>query len=207
MRYSLYPIVAPSRILELGAARPARSAEPNEKHKTVSIKRLINSEEKQVLNPRTASAKAMTIGFGTLAAVLVALVMPAQAHGSSGSSIIETIGISTAVGTVIGASTLPFYEEPGEHARNLYFGAAIGAGVGLGILIHRWISGPSDDGRREVRSTGDKNRRETQLSNVDSSLTGTERPGWSRVASGSSPIRATVPRSPAFWMPVVSLHL
>ena len=54
------------------------------------------------------------------------------------------MGISIAVGTVLGASTLPFYEQPSDHYSNMLIGAAAGAAVGLGILIYEWVrKGPT----------------------------------------------------------------
>jgi hypothetical protein len=77
--------------------------------------------------------------FGTLpiVAALLALTLP---QGALAGSIIETIGVSTAVGTVLGASTLPFYEHPENNTKNIGYGALAGAGVGLGILIYQWIN-------------------------------------------------------------------
>ena len=73
------------------------------------------------------------------------LSAPRMARAQSGDHTLETIGISTAVGTVLGASTLPFYDQPGTHLLNLVFGAAAGAVVGLGVVVHREISGGSAD--------------------------------------------------------------
>jgi hypothetical protein len=56
-----------------------------------------------------------------------------QASSASAASFLETFGLSVAGGTVLGASTLPFYEQPGDHSANLAWGAAIGAAVGLGV--------------------------------------------------------------------------
>ena len=60
--------------------------------------------------------------------------------GSTTGYIFETLGVSTAVGAVLGASTLPFYEVPGDHLVNLSYGALAGLGVGIGILIAEWVS-------------------------------------------------------------------
>lgn len=66
---------------------------------------------------------------------------PREARADSGYSFLEAMGISIAVGTVLGASTLPFYEQPGRHVTNLAYGAAIGAIVGIGAYIFGSISG------------------------------------------------------------------
>ncbi|MFL5814849.1 MAG: hypothetical protein ACJ763_14840 [Bdellovibrionia bacterium] len=56
----------------------------------------------------------------------------------------ETIGISTAMGTVLGASTLPFYDQPGKHLMNVVYGASAGAVVGVGVGLYQWLSGRSN---------------------------------------------------------------
>jgi len=53
-----------------------------------------------------------------------------SAHAAS---FLETFGLSGVGGTVLGASTLPFYRQPGDHSVNLAWGAAVGAVVGLGV--------------------------------------------------------------------------
>ena len=47
----------------------------------------------------------------------------------------ETLGTAGAVGTVFGASTLPFYSQPGTHLMNLAYGAAAGLVVGTGFWL------------------------------------------------------------------------
>jgi hypothetical protein len=44
-----------------------------------------------------------------------------------------TVVISSGVGAALGLSTLPFYEESGEHTKNIWIGAAVGAVVGVGF--------------------------------------------------------------------------
>lgn len=55
------------------------------------------------------------------------------------------MGVSIAVGTVLGASTLSFYEEPGDHIVNLAYGAGIGAVAGMGFLLYKAFSGQSSN--------------------------------------------------------------
>lgn len=69
--------------------------------------------------------------IGILGAVLLG---PQESRARSG--FFETIGVSTAVGIVLGASTLPFYEHPFSHSKNMTIGAAIGAAFGLGYLAY-----------------------------------------------------------------------
>ncbi len=61
-------------------------------------------------------------------------------------SIIETMGVSIAVGAVLGASTLPFYDQPGQHASNIAYGASLGAAVGIGLLIYGYTNKDSESG-------------------------------------------------------------
>ena len=74
-------------------------------------------------------------------AILMSLSGPREARADSGYTFLEAMGISVAVGTVLGASTLPFYEQPGRHVTNLAVGAAIGAIVGLGAVVFGATSG------------------------------------------------------------------
>jgi|GEM_PF-2500231 len=70
--------------------------------------------------------------LGLLGALLTA---PRYARANSGNNFLETIGLSIAVGTVLGASTLPFYDSPGSHVSNLAYGASAGAVVGVGVWL------------------------------------------------------------------------
>ncbi len=79
----------------------------------------------------------------TLLGVLVLVTTVAPQEGRANSGFIETIGISTAVGTVLGASTLPFYSEPADHMVNLAIGAGAGLVTGLGIWLFGRIGGTS----------------------------------------------------------------
>ena len=66
-----------------------------------------------------------------------------QANAGSG-QFLETIGVSTAMGTLLGASTLPFYSSPGDHTGNIGVGLALGAVVGVGIWICTLVWGKED---------------------------------------------------------------
>ena len=108
----------------------------------------------------------------------VLLLAPRDARANSGKSFLETIGISIAMGTVLGASTLPFYDQPGKHLSNLAYGAAAGAGAGLIYAIYT-----------AGRSTSD------QTSSGDSS----------QFPVADVPVLPNT--GPRFWMPLVSLNL
>lgn len=88
-----------------------------------------------------------------LGAVLSA---PRDARASTGNSFLESIGIGIAVGTVLGASTLPFYSQPGTQLINLAYGASAGAVVGLGAFLYELAKG-SNQGNSNGRPSDDDN--------------------------------------------------
>lgn len=80
---------------------------------------------------------------------------PVSRAASIGSAAI-TVGVATAAGAVLGASTLPFYGEPGKHTKNIFYGAAIGAVAGVILAAYSGVKegAPEEDGaslRRELR--------------------------------------------------------
>ena len=79
--------------------------------------------------------------------LLVATLLPAPrlARADSGDTFLETLGIGIAVGTVLGASTLPFTDQPGKNLVNVAYGAGAGAIVALGVAVYGWL-GPSRGG-------------------------------------------------------------
>jgi hypothetical protein len=56
-----------------------------------------------------------------------------------------TVGVSTAAGAALGASTLPFYGEPGKHTKNIFYGAALGAVVGVLLSAYAGVKGSDED--------------------------------------------------------------
>lgn len=123
------------------------------------------------------------------------LSVPRLARANSGHIILETIGISVAVGTVLGASTLPFYDQPGKNLINLAYGASAGAVAGIGILAYEWIAGSGQDEYSDLRSRRLDN---VHHLNFDSGPAIT-RNDYSAPRSGS-----VYPAQ--FWTPVVSLN-
>jgi len=47
---------------------------------------------------------------------------------------ISLVGATAAGGALLGASTLSFVEEPGDHLKNILVGAAIGVIIGVGMV-------------------------------------------------------------------------
>ncbi|MGE4233598.1 MAG: hypothetical protein AB7F43_09745 [Bacteriovoracia bacterium] len=58
---------------------------------------------------------------------------------------LQTVGISTAVGTVLGVSTMAFYDAPFAHFENALIGAGAGLVVGLGIVTYTWAQQSEED--------------------------------------------------------------
>ncbi len=50
-----------------------------------------------------------------------------------------TISVSTISGAILGASTLPFYEDSGAHTKNIFYGAALGAVAGVLISAYSGV--------------------------------------------------------------------
>jgi hypothetical protein len=130
-----------------------------------------------------------------LGLLLASLSAPRIARANSGSSFLEAVGISIAVGTVLGASTLPFYEDPGVHLSNLGYGAGAGAVFGLGVWIYGFFS---DEGGESALLAPPASSR--LLSRAGNSET---RPLVDRTGSRGF-VRQSYPSATA-WMPLVSL--
>ncbi len=81
--------------------------------------------------------------LGLMGAVLSEPRLACANSVNSGNNFLETIGISVAVGTVLGASTLPFYSQPGKHVINLAYGASLGAVAGVSTGLYGLIAGAS----------------------------------------------------------------
>lgn len=132
-----------------------------------------------------------------LSLVIFMLSIPRVAHARSGKIVLETIGTGVAVGSVLGASTLPFYDQPGLHLNNLAYGAAAGAVVGLGVSLYRLL----------LRSPVD-NESAHSISNSPIQTSEPVRDGFSASASamtGAGPKSAPNRPTPAVWTPLVSL--
>jgi hypothetical protein len=112
-----------------------------------------------------------------LGLLLALLAAPRDARANSGNSFLETIGIGIAVGTVLGASTLPFYTQPGKHVENLAYGAAAGVVAGLVYAVAAGRS--SDDQASALDPVGDP---------------------------GLQPVAYLPNSSPRIWTPLVSLN-
>ena len=139
------------------------------------------------------------ISLPVLGLLMATASAPRLAHAKSGNSFFETIGISIAVGTVLGASTLPFYDQPGKHVWNLGYGAGAGLAVGLGAFIYGWFTGPSQE---DLEMSGSLN---PSLRYEPSALSRTRfRTSSSARTNIASRGEVLLPSTQA-WMPLVSL--
>lgn len=68
----------------------------------------------------------------------------AEASYGLGDSL-ETVGIATGIGTVLGLSTIAFYDKPTSHMSNALAGAGAGLLVGLGVAAYTMATSPEDD--------------------------------------------------------------
>jgi hypothetical protein len=55
-----------------------------------------------------------------------------------------TVSVGTVSGAVLGASTLPFYEDSGAHTKNIFYGAAIGAVIGVFVAAYAGVQEGQD---------------------------------------------------------------
>lgn len=145
----------------------------------------------------------------------VSLSAPRLARASTGQIFLETMGISIAVGTVLGASTLPFYDQPETHLWNLAYGASAGVVAGLGVFVYQLVAGSGQDDYGQAR---DINPASHSRRNHLASVTTLDLAGRGRAARASWPAGPAIaqgdyvaPRSrspyPAqFWTPLVSLN-
>ena len=138
-------------------------------------------------HPRSLKLTGSALGLLFIALLAVA---PREARAKSGETFLETIGIGIAVGTVLGASTLPFYDQPGDHLANMAYGAAAGTVAALGIEIYGWLSG----------SSGDEQALEGKLSRYAGRFSNSPNSAMTMTTTALSA------RPPAFWTPLVSLN-
>src|SRR5262249_48749014 len=105
-----------------------------------------------------------------LGAVLKAGSLEARASYGLGDAL-ETVGISTGIGTALGLSTIAFYDQPTSHMKNALVGAGAGLIVGLGVAAYLMAASPeSDDISPEELLPPDykkKNDGSEKLPNVD----------------------------------------
>jgi hypothetical protein len=137
----------------------------------------------------------------------VLLLAPRGARAQSGNTFLETVGISAAVGTVLGASTLPFYSQPENNLWNLVYGASAGVVVGVGIWFYGWVKGDSQNSflatleRNDLSGFGLRNSQVGAgvRADIDENSPFVNGLAQQRRWLGASNL------SPRIWMPLVSL--
>jgi len=127
---------------------------------------------------------------------------PSVAYAGTDNTFFETTGYFIALGTVLGASTLPFYEQPGSNLMNLAYGAGIGAVTGLGFAIFGRSGKTSREGRDAAAQAGNPAYADSRGEYYPPSLN-----PMRTTANPAQPVlvsTATV-RPVQLWMPLVSL--
>lgn len=82
----------------------------------------------------------------SLSLMLALVLFTPKARAVTLGDAVLTVAISTAAGAVLGASTLPFYEQSSEHTKNIFYGAAIGAVVGVFTTAYMGVQdGPGEE--------------------------------------------------------------
>jgi hypothetical protein len=90
--------------------------------------------------------------FAAVLALVLAVTLfaapRARAEATFGDAAL-TVAVSTVAGAILGASTLPFYEESSDHTKNIFYGAALGAVIGVFISAYAGVQeGPNYDETR-----------------------------------------------------------
>ena len=80
-------------------------------------------------------------GFDSVSSVLC----PKAEAGYGFMDSLTTLGISTGIGATLGLSTMPFYEFPEDHFKNILIGAGAGLIVGVGVAAYLLVSGSDSD--------------------------------------------------------------
>ncbi len=118
-------------------------------------------------------------------ALLINAAWPVKVQASN---FFEAVGIGVVAGTVVGLSSLPFYQTPGDHLGNLGIGAAAGLAAGLGVWVYGLVS-PSTEGSEH--SLIQRNDGPDRLGTTSTSL-------WSSSSTPATDLR--------IWMPLASLR-
>jgi hypothetical protein len=141
----------------------------------------------------------LKVFFSALVLLGVLLSVQREAQAGAGKLFFETLGVGIAVGSVLGASTLPFYDQPGTHLINLVYGASAGAVAGIGYFFYNLATAPSREGFYEAELRRPPSR-------------ATAGPEILALANASPGVRgqSAFPLSsnsyPRFWTPLVSLN-
>jgi hypothetical protein len=108
-----------------------------------------------------------------------------------------TVTVTTVAGAVLGASTLPFYEDSGKNTKNIFYGAAVGAVVGVLVAAYSGVQDGKVDDEEEARANSHLKR---SHSLAQSSLL------YQPQSSSSVQERRIIASIPKLAVPVASIH-
>lgn len=95
---------------------------------------------------RLAFRKTVVVVALLAALGVVELVTIPSAEASYGfHDALETIGIAAGIGSVLGLSTIAFYEQPTAHLKNTLIGAGVGTVVGIGVAAYLMAASSESD--------------------------------------------------------------
>lgn len=107
-----------------------------------------------------------------------------------------TVSIATVSGAIIGVSTLPFYEDSGAHTKNIFYGAAIGAVVGVLVSAYAGVQeGKNADDEEEARL---KRLNRNQMVAFQTSI--------KPEAKSAARIGSSLSIAPAVWTPLAQVN-
>lgn len=127
--------------------------------------------------------------------LILALALSPGAKAVSISEAATTVTVTTVAGAILGASTLPFYEDSGANTKNIFYGAAVGAVVGVLISAYSGVQ----DGRAEDEEEAAIKRKKEQLAQLKHSL----QPEHSSSLQART---AMAQKSAAVWSPLASIR-
>ena len=100
------------------------------------------------------------IYLAVLALLVAGLSLPREASARPGKTFFGAIGSGIVAGAVLGASTLPFYDQPGTHLVNLAYGAGIGA---VGFLIANALGAFDENSSEQVMNKSESELRQLAI--------------------------------------------
>lgn len=88
----------------------------------------------------------LILGFSLMLNLITDMVHSPHAEAAyHWNDALGTVGIATGIGSVIGFSTIAFYDEPFSHMSNMLIGAGVGALVGLGVAAYLSANDTDDE--------------------------------------------------------------
>ncbi len=132
---------------------------------------------------------------------LIISIPDAKAETTLGDSAL-VIAYSTVGGAVLGASTLPFYEDPGDHTKNIFYGAAIGAVIGVIISAYAGVQDGPDYSEEEEALLYKGGRKPSSLAINESP----ELRLRAELSTTTRKLASTGPRGAVLWSPLASVR-